>query len=329
MQGKHALYRLAATYLAIIMVMSIGFSMIFYHTTARQLDKRRPDMHGPVMSGQVAFDDLTDFLDRRAEEGKSELVAQLVFINIITLCIGAVLSYLLAEQTLKPITRNMNAQVQFVSDASHELRTPLTAVKASNEVALRDPKLTLAQAKQVIEGNIEDIDRLEQLTSALLNLSNAADIVLEPQVDVQQTVSRALTTVAPHAVARNITVDDRTKRLTVHANAQALEQVLTIILDNAIKYSNDEGLVVVSASAHSKSVIIQIKDNGIGMDETTMKHMFDRFYRADTARTFAGHNGYGLGLAIAQKLIAAQHGTITVTSKLGKGSSLSIKLPRS
>ena len=110
--------RLAGTYLAIIMVMSLGFSLVFYQTSAAQLERQRP----PSEVGREQEFHFTDhtvnrFLERRAAEARQELIAQLVLVNLAALAIGSVVSYLLAEHTLRPIRANMHAQTQFVSDA--------------------------------------------------------------------------------------------------------------------------------------------------------------------------------------------------------------------
>jgi two-component system sensor histidine kinase CiaH len=239
------------------------------------------------------------------------------------------LSYLLAEQTLKPIEENMESQAQFVSDASHELRTPLTSMKVSNEVALRNNNLNINEARNVLEGNVDDINRLEHLTAALLNLSKNDPIIIEPMVDARTCIATALTTVAPRAVERNISIDDKTKEVYLRANQQALVQIIAILLDNAVKYSRENQSITISTSSTTKTVSIVITDHGIGMDANTIEHIYTRFYRADKARTFAGNSGgYGLGLPIAQKLAVAMKGAITASSTPGKGTKMTVTLPR-
>jgi signal transduction histidine kinase len=166
---KRDVFRLASTYLIIIMVMSVGFSVVFYQTSTKEFNHRPRDINGPIspLADNPSFQ---AYLDEREAAARQSLMLDLVILNIIALIVGSLLSYLLARRTLQPIEDNMEAQAQFVSDASHELRTPLTALRASNEVALRNKKLKLADARQVIADNIDDIARLQDLANSMLGL---------------------------------------------------------------------------------------------------------------------------------------------------------------
>lgn len=305
--------RLAGTYLAIIMVMSLGFSLVFYQTSAAQLERQRP----PSEAGREQEFHFTDhtvnrFLERRATEARQELIAQLVLVNLAALAIGSVVSYLLAEHTLRPIRANMHAQTQFVSDASHELRTPLTALRTANEVALRNPKLTLAEARAIIEANVTDATRLQTLANTMLGLLRHDRSVAQLQpVALQTVVSEAMNLVVAPAQAKSIAIDDTTPPLMVRAHQQRLVQLLTILLDNAIKYSPEHTTITITAESTNRWARVQIIDQGIGMDAATQRQIFQRFYRADQARTGGLGQGYGLGLAIAQQIITEHGGKIT------------------
>lgn len=322
---KADVLRLTATYLTIIMVMSIGFSFVLYGVSAQQLDRPRP--HDRFTGGYLR-QDIDDYLVTRANEGKNELRFQLVALNILALLIGGLLSYLLAERTLRPIEDNMEAQAQFVSDASHELRTPLAALMAANEVALRSKKLTLAEAKAVLQGNIADVTRLQQLTASLLDLlRDRPETYVKEQVNIQSVVADAMSSVAAQAIAKYIAVDDQTGRTVVYGNHQALVQVLTILLDNAIKYSPEHSTVRVTSETSNKRVVVAVIDQGIGIDAESLPHVFTRFYRADKARARQDADGYGLGLAIAKNIVKAHQGKLEVSSKPGEGSTFSVSLP--
>ena len=320
--------RLAGTYLAIIMVMSLGFSLVFYQTSAAQLERQRP----PSEAGREQEFHFTDhavnrFLERRAAEARQELIAQLVLVNLAALAIGSVVSYLLAEHTLRPICANMHAQTQFVSDASHELRTPLTALRTANEVALRNPKLTLAEARTVIEANVTDATRLQTLANTMLGLlrHDHSTVQLQP-VALQTVVSEAMNLVVAPAQAKSIAIDDTTPPLIVRAHQQRLVQLLTILLDNAIKYSPEHTTITITAESTNRWARVQIIDQGIGMDTATQRQIFQRFYRADQARTGGLDQGYGLGLAIAQQIITEHGGKITVDSTPGSGTTFTVSL---
>lgn len=326
--------RLAGTYLAIIMVMSIGFSLVFYNVSSRAVERRLPPTAAigadvvQIQLGESAIRrSLNNFLDNRADEARAELIARLVLVNILTLIAGAGVSYLLARRTLQPIEANMEAQRQFVSDASHELRTPLTAIQTTNEVALRNKKLNLAGAKEVIADNITEVAKLKALSDGLLNLAKN-DQQSQPLVDVpvQSAVQAALTQIVTAAQAKNIAVDDTTAKLTARTNEHILSQVLVILLDNAIKYSPEGSIIFVSTTQKGNQGYLHVRDEGVGIRATDLPHIFRRFYRADSARSGGHENGYGLGLAIAENLANAHNMSLSAASEVNKGSTFTIKL---
>lgn len=326
---KRDVLRLAGTYLIIIMTMSIVFSAIFYSTAARELD-RQPRSAGIGTSGFIMQngDDIRDYFTQRADEGRASLLAELIVINVMMLALGSLISYLLAERTLKPIEENMEAQAQFVSDASHELRTPLTAMRTTNEVALRNKKLSLAESRQIIEENVQDITRLQELTDSMLGLLRDDDKkLLKRNIDLRLVVSDAMNAVVPQALAKHITIEDSVAPTALQGNPQTLTQLVTILLDNAVKYSATKSTIAVSSTQTARYATLVVADHGIGMDKETIDHMFTRFYRADKARTHQGAKGYGLGLAIAKKIVDAHGGKIIAESRVGQGTTFRVELP--
>jgi len=336
---RSATGRLTLTYLGIIMLMSISFSFIFYYTSSSQLDRQIPpdavfntygggasiSTSGPVTDERGA---VRVYIKQQVDSGRDALRWRLIGVNILALAAGSVISYGLARRNLQPIEEAMDAQNQFISDASHELKTPLTAIKSSNEVALRRKTLNLKDAKALISQNTEDVTKLQTLTDNLLGLINnkSAEIKLEP-VSMQSAVSEAMGRVVSLAQVKNITVDDQVPDTKLLADQAALSQALTILLDNAIKYSDANKTVTMTGVSDNKFGYIRVSDQGVGIRASDIPHVFTRFYRADRSRSKNQQEGYGLGLSIAEKLIYQQGGTITVDSQLGQGSTFSIKLP--
>lgn len=321
--------RLMLTYLSIIMIMSLSFSIVLYSTSISQLERQRPprfNMQSSDFPVQTPSS-FRAFIDSRIEEGKNDILGKLVIINLIVLGGGSVLSYYLARRTLEPIEEAMEAQTQFVSDASHELRTPLTALRTSNEVALRRKKLSLTDAKRTIQENLDEVDRLQQLTDGLLRLLSRDSQVHIADFKLQDTIGTALAIVAPKAAAKRIAVDDQTPAISLSADQGAVTQILTILIDNAVKYSPEDSTITLTASSDDKqAVTINVADTGIGIDEQDAQHIFSRFYRADSSRSQT--EGYGLGLPIAYKLVKAHHGALSVESTPGKGSTFTVRLPQ-
>jgi signal transduction histidine kinase len=317
--------RLASSYLVIIMLMSVGFSLVFYCASYAQLGRQLPpdsllrqampntqtsaptpgsdtlSLPGPNVSDYVYATDessddttyrhekrneLTDFLHNRINEGRTNLRDRLIYLNIFTALLGGALSYFLARRTLHPIEQAMDAQVHFVNDAAHELRTPLAAIQTSNDVALRNQHLTLKDAKQVIAHNSEDVERLQALSDSLLTLAqNDAQELTFGEVKLQDAASTAMTQIVPQATAKQIAVHDEIADLTVLGNQGALEQVLVILLDNAVKYSDTGQQIYLKTRQRGRYVFLDVMDQGVGIRASDIPHLFRRFYRADNSRS--------------------------------------------
>jgi two-component system, OmpR family, sensor histidine kinase CiaH len=321
--------RLAASYLGIIMVLSLAFSYVLYKTSAYELSRQIPpfSLFAPSPEGPGDFD-YRNFFRERVAEGRGHLIGRLVVLNLLVLVVGAGLSYYLARRTLRPIEAAMEAQSRFVTDASHELRTPLTAILAGNEVALRKPKLTLTQAKQIIKSNTEDILKLKNLSDGLLSLSKQDTLPITPRpVSLQEVANEAMNRVLPVAQTRQVTIQDKTPPIMVQGELAGLVQATAVLLDNAVKYSPEKSTIYLEAQADDKNGYLHVRDKGAGIAAKDLPHIFERFYRADPARAAATSGGHGIGLSIAQKVIEQHHGHITVTSALGRGSTFTLELP--
>ncbi len=321
--------RLALTYLAIIMLMSIAFSVVFYRTSSSELSRHLPTVafYGDRLNPDIR-QGVDQFLRNRIDEGRHELLLRLVLLNLLAFVAGGVLSYFMAIRTLKPVEDAMEAQSQFISDASHELRTPLTAIQTSNEVALRKPKLTLAEAKHTLAQNTEDVARLRQLTDGLLRLAKKDKVIALPKpISLQEVVAEAMNQIVPAAQAKKITVNDKVPNTKVLGDQQSLVQVVVNLLDNAIKYSESKATIVLNSSNKGRFAYLNIKDNGMGIRAADLPHIFKRFYRTDRSRSKEKRDGYGLGLSIADELVKQYNGEILVKSTPDEGSTFTIKLP--
>lgn len=332
-QLKPTTVRLTLSYLAIIMVMSIGFSVVLYRTSSRELSRQIPPRSlviGP--NGMQSFSTgglqgYTDFFQQRIDQGRQQLLTNLLLLNVGTLAGGAFLSYYLARRTLQPIERAMEAQSRFTSDASHELRTPLAAIKAENEVALRGSSLTLGRAKEVLASNLEEITRLQQLSDGLLQLTAGRQHVPLKPVWLDEVGAEAMNQIIAPAQAKDIAIDDTLPHIRIMADPQSLSQALVILLDNAIKYSPKKSTIHLEGKTLAKHALINVRDEGIGIAASHLPHVFNRFYRVDQSRTSQRVKGYGLGLSIAKRLVEQQHGAIAAISELDKGSSFTLRLP--
>ena len=318
--------KLTAWYLTIIMVISLVFSVIVYSVSSAELGRSFPprnQISQRLFLDPEAFEALRE---ERAEEGRAHLIGNLLVINIAMLVLGGGASYLLARRTLSPIQEAMDAQGRFISDASHELRTPLTAMQTEIEVALRDKTLDKTALKNQLSSNLEEVHALRSLTDRLLQLSNGHDMS-RSAVTLDEPAINALNRVLVLAQSKSISIENNIPPLTVHANTDSVSDVLAILLENAIKYSPKNTTIQLNAEEQGKYAAIKVVDQGIGIKASELPHIFDRFYRADLSRSKQHVEGHGLGLAIAKRIIEAHEGSITATSRPGKGTTFLVRLP--
>lgn len=324
---RSATARLAASYLAIIVVLSLSFSIVLYRTLSYEWNRLQIQPRYSI--DQSPDRDLfEEFLEQRANDDRHAVIARLFLLNFLVFIAGAIVSQYLAKRTLQPIEETMEIQSRFTSDASHELRTPLTAIRAKNEVALRKPKLSAQDAKKVIKSNLDEVIKLQKLSDGLLMLSNGRRTKLEiKSVFINELANEAMNQVIEQAQAKDIEIEDSVPKLKVRADPTSTVQILTILLDNAIKYSNPKSKILLEGQKKGNVGLIAVIDAGMGIKPVDLPHIFERFYRADSSRSRKGIDGNGLGLAIAKNLVELQNGEITVKSRYGKGSNFSIKLP--
>lgn len=325
--------KLAGLYLAIIMAISLFFSATIYQVSIQELERglRRPlpvFSTGAPLPSQIR----NELIQQRAdsyEEARDKIIAKLAFINSIIIVLGGCLSYYLALRTLKPIEDAHEAQSAFATNASHELRTPITAMRSENEVALMNPDLTLEEAKEQLQSNIEELEKLTALSEGLLQLAQieGTEITKTP-VAVKDIISPAIERLQTAADAKRITITVKgPQNVNAIGNQTALSEIIAVLLDNAIKYSPKGSTVRLTVRAKD-AVQIRVSDTGPGIPEQQQEHIFDRFYRADASRTKQQTSGYGLGLSIAMGLAKANDSSLSVTSVEGKGSTFTLTAPK-
>lgn len=328
--------KLTGVYLAIIMVISLFFSANLYSLATRELDRgfRRQQAIIERVSPFDPYGDGNEVLNERNQairSAKQHIFGQLVFINIVILGLGGVMSYLLARRTLRPIEEAHEAQKRFTADASHELRTPLTAMQTEIEVALRDPKLTKEEAKELLRSNLEELATLTQLSDGLLRLARLESNNLPKKpVRVAAVLDKAVQANQALAEQKGILLEaQKGPQLTVMGDQASLVEMLSILINNAIKYSPAKSSVRLQYEKRGKEVVISVVDHGVGINQVDLPRIFERFYRADSSRSRQQVAGYGLGLPIAKSLAEMHSGYITVKSTVNKGSTFQVHLPLS
>jgi signal transduction histidine kinase len=263
------------------------------------------------------------------EESRSTIVLNLIFVNLLILVGGGILSYYLARRSLRPIEEAHEAQRRFTADASHELRTPIAVMQTEIEVALMDKNLTAEEAKKQLRSNLEELGHLTSLSDGLLRLARLEDNSLDKSTaDLMAITENAISRVKPRANKKSVKIVFKPgKKILIMADMPNLEEAIVTLLDNAVKYNPKNSEVRVSATKNQKYAHLSISDEGPGIDKEDLPHIFERFYRSDKARCKNKEQGYGLGLAIAKKIVDLHAGKISVVSKNGKGSIFTICLP--
>ena len=321
--------RLALTYFGIIAALTLMFSIILFGVVSSRLT-RPPEPIGPGSQFRTERSRAEALLRERVDEARADLFLTFIMFNILIDILGAVVSFYLAQATMKPIEDSVEAQARFVSDASHELRTPLTALQTANEVALRGKNLKLKDAREVIEYNLSEVVKLRELTNALLGLARNEGALVRESFNIQEAMSEALQPIVPLAQQKRIAIDDGVTKQIVHANLTATTQIIRILLENAVKYSPEKTVVNVRVEPHKTHVDLLIQDQGIGIEKHLHTQIFERFYRVDESRSSAESGGFGLGLAIASDLARRQGIAVFVKdSSQEQGTTFCVRFSRS
>jgi two-component system phosphate regulon sensor histidine kinase PhoR len=242
---------------------------------------------------------------------------------------GQRLGAILVFHELTRLKQFERARQEFVANVSHELRTPLSHIKGYVETLLagaKDDPAVATRFLQIIERNA---DRLRLLIEDLLTISEleSGRLALDLQpVSVRAVVAKVLDDLRTRAAARGVTLTKELPDLTVRADATRLEQVLSNLVDNAIKYGRKDGRVRVGAQVEQGCVMLSVADDGPGLPAEALERVFERFYRVDKGRS-RDQGGTGLGLAIVKHIVQSHGGKVWAKSQPGRGATFYFTLP--
>lgn len=327
---KSAALKLTVWYLVIIMVLSVGLSLVIYRLSRDELinNTRRQVYFFNDTLTQSDFNTFSRLRQRQLSQGLARLRADLFLFNFFVLTAGGAASYGLARRTLKPIEESLEAQKRFAADASHELRTPLAAIQAEIEVALRNNEITKKEAVELLRSNLEEVAKLKALSDGLLRLASEEGKQTHRQaVSLKAVAGQAVARIDKIALNKDIKIDTALEEALAKGDEQSLVDLVAILLDNAVKYSPHGSTVQVKSYVKDKNAHISVTDHGKGIKAQELPKIFERFYRTDSSRSRESSGGYGLGLAIAKKIADMHGGAIEVKSAPGKGSSFTVLLP--
>lgn len=269
--------------------------------------------------------------DTTAEE---EMLNTLFLILIIGCSIGSLcaigIGFFLAGKALIPIQNSWEKQQQFVSDASHELRTPLAVIQSKTDVLFQSPSATIEEKAVDISTISKECRRLSKLVSNLLLLarSDSNQIEMDKKTfELDKLLEEIINPYKEIASYQEKAMILKVERdITFMGDRERIHQMMVILLDNAMKYTNEDGHIQIDCTQTSNSIRIRVKDNGIGVKEEDIPNLFDRFYQGDKARSMS--EGAGLGLSIANWIVEKHYGKISVESKWGEGTCFEVIFPK-
>ncbi len=257
----------------------------------------------------------------------------IVFFCILVLFIIAALwlSYSMSKRAMIPIQRTYRQQQQFLADASHELRTPLSIMNTSLEVIELENGETLTSfTKEVVSDMKEEVGRMSRMVQHLLLLArtDAGSVEFEKApFDLTPKLRQWMHAFEAVAQKKAITLKaELPDTMTVTGDVERIKQLVYILLDNAIKYTPEQGTVDALLESSGKQWRLSVRDSGIGIPAADKQRIFDRFYRVEAHRS-REEGSAGLGLSIAKWIVEAHQGSIEVDSVVGEGSTFIVKFP--
>lgn len=328
---RKAIIKLTAWYLLILMSLSLLFSLSIYLISINEVDSRIADVQNLVDSGSFDADPYSDtnsrllnaFLENQRVQASANILIGLTYVNLAVLVVGAAMSYFLARWALRHIEQPRILQNRFTSDASHELRTPLAAMRAELEVALKDSKLSKSEMRKILESNLEEVNRLTQLSQTLLYLSRLDYSGLEFQtVDLGLVIRTVVQRYDKNSSRFKLSLPEAP--LNVKANSSSIAELFTILIENAQRYSPIGSEISAALRTEGKKAIFEISNQGEGIPRDKLPYIFDRFYRGDDSRT---DEGVGLGLALAKDIVSIHNGELLVKSTPNKKTTFIVRLP--
>ena len=261
------------------------------------------------------------------EEATERYVKLIVIMMSFFWLLSVAASMYLAKWSRRPIQESLEKQKAFVENASHELRTPLAVIQNRLEVLFRKPESTILDNSENIASSLDEVRNMRLLTTNLLNLARRDDGI-KPEIETLEpaffdTVFTNYAMIAEEN-EKGFTSQNQVGR-PIQTDKTLLKQLMTILFDNAIKYTEDDGHVTFTVRTNDRHLYISVADNGPGISDSDKKKIFDRFYRVDKART-RQKGGFGLGLSLAQQIVLALKGTIVVKDNQPKGTIFEVKI---
>ncbi len=261
---------------------------------------------------------------------RNQIISVYLFSIILILILSSAASTIMSAASIKPIMLSLEKQAAFVSDASHELRTPLAIIQSKLENIMADSTKTVVEVSEDIAISLKELSRLNKLTTDLLTLArndnNSFKLDVEV-VDVKELIEQAVEPFRDLANLQNKRFVMELDHFSAKIDRNKINQLVIILLDNALQYTNEEDLIAVVVKEVGSDFSIEVMDTGIGIREENRKRVFERFFREDKARS-RSVGGNGLGLSIAKTIVTHHHGKIVCLKNEPNGTKFIVTLPK-
>lgn len=259
----------------------------------------------------------------------NDLLTIFIYVGMISLFVLYLISVYLTNKTIKPLKESFEKQKQFITDASHELKTPLAIIRTNSSVILANKDESVESQRKWLHYINDQTDRMSKLIEEMLTLAKIDDVKEIAEIekfDLSNLINNILLTFEAYIFENNITLESYIKEgILIKGDKENIKKAVIIILDNAIKYTNNKGKISISLIEDKNKIKISIKNTGDGIKKEYLDKIFERFYRVDESRV-RGTGGYGLGLSIAKSIIDFHKGKIYAESDLGKDTTFNIEL---
>lgn len=271
------------------------------------------------------------FLDITSQQS---FLTTLIYTFFIVACIMLIaiffISRFFANKSIKPIKEAFDKQKQFIADASHELKTPLAVIDTNLDVILSNGEERVEDQSKWLYYIKSETERMAKLIKDLLYLTQVdySDIkMIFTNFNLSEVVENIILTMEAVIFENNISLDYNIEaNLVVYGSSEQLQQVVMILLDNAVKYTDDKGLMNISLKSHHNTILLSVTNSSEGIYQEDLDKIFHRFYRVDKSRARES-GGYGLGLAIAKTIIQQHGGKIYASSVLNESTTFTVELP--
>ena len=241
----------------------------------------------------------------------------------IALCV--IIAIALGQIEIKPITDNYYKQKAFINDMSHEIRTPLAIIKGNLENVLATPDATVKEVADEINSSLDEVDYMTTMSTGLLNIVRGENKSIKKEGIMSDAVSEVVDMFSDVATLSGKALIACVDYCDIQVDKEKIKQLLTVLLDNSIKYTHEGDRINVKLKNTKEGCILTVSDTGIGVDKSELELIFDRFYRAQNAKDI---NGTGLGLAVAKSIVDSMDGSIKAMQNVPQGLEIDVAIKR-